>query len=89
MVLRSENETYSTYLFTDQAKKVKRKHEHAYILNSIFIVYVINNASQSTSKIGLLQVITKHDQSKPLFLYLPFQNPHFPQEVPSEYYDVS
>lgn len=34
------------------------------------------------------KVIKEHDQSKPLFLYLPFQNPHFPQEVPSEYYDM-
>ena len=36
-----------------------------------------------------LQVIEKHDQSKPLFMYLPFQSVHNPNEVPDSYYQVS
>ena len=53
-VLWSANTTYSSYLYTQQAK----------------------------------QVISDHDKSTPLFLYLPMQNPHFPAEVPSQYYDM-
>ncbi|KAL5259356.1 hypothetical protein ACHWQZ_G009712 [Mnemiopsis leidyi] len=53
-VLWSTNTTYSSYLYTQQAK----------------------------------QVISSHDKSKPLFLYLPMQNPHFPAEVPTQYYDM-
>ncbi|XP_050411464.2 arylsulfatase B [Patella vulgata] len=32
-----------------------------------------------------IQIIENHDPSIPLFLYLPFQNVHFPIEVPKQY----
>ncbi|KAK6175123.1 hypothetical protein SNE40_013647 [Patella caerulea] len=34
------------------------------------------------------QIIRKHDQQKPLFMYLAFQNPHGPVEVPKKYSDM-
>ena len=33
------------------------------------------------------KVIEEHDSSKPLFLYLPFQNVHFPVQAPQKYID--
>ena len=33
------------------------------------------------------KVIENHDPSKPLFLYLPFQNVHFPVQAPQRYID--
>ncbi|XP_068685136.1 arylsulfatase B-like isoform X2 [Montipora foliosa] len=32
-------------------------------------------------------IIEEHDRSKPLFLYLPFQNVHFPGQAPQKYID--
>lgn len=32
-------------------------------------------------------IIEEHDPSKPLFLYLPFQNVHFPVQAPQKYVD--
>jgi len=34
------------------------------------------------------EIISNHDQSKPLFLYLPFQSVHGPIEAPQEYVDM-
>ncbi|XP_055958305.1 arylsulfatase B [Patella vulgata] len=34
------------------------------------------------------QIIRKHDKEKPLFMYLAFQNPHGPVEVPKKYSDM-
>jgi len=34
------------------------------------------------------QILSNHDQSKPLFLYLPFQSVHAPFEAPQEYIDM-
>jgi len=33
-------------------------------------------------------VILQHDQSKPMFMYLPFQSPHRPLQVPQKYEDM-
>lgn len=32
-------------------------------------------------------IIEEHDPSTPLFLYLPFQNVHFPVQAPQKYVD--
>ena len=37
----------------------------------------------------IIQVIKKHDQSKPLFLYIPMQSVHNPNEVPDKYKEVT
>ena len=36
----------------------------------------------------IIQVIKEHDQSKPLFLYIPIQSVHNPYEVPDKYKEV-
>lgn len=33
------------------------------------------------------KIIDNHDSSTPLFLYLPFQNVHFPVQAPQKYID--
>ena len=33
------------------------------------------------------KIIDNHDSSMPLFLYLPFQNVHFPVQAPQKYID--
>jgi len=43
---------------------------------------LLNLCTQQAQK-----VIEKHDPSKPLFLYLPFQNVHFPVQAPQRYID--
>jgi len=48
------------------------------------------NGTYSTNLIQdrAVEVISKHDASKPLFLYLPFQSVHGPLEVPDVYRDM-
>ncbi|XP_050413813.2 arylsulfatase J isoform X1 [Patella vulgata] len=35
-----------------------------------------------------IDIVHKHDKTKPLFLYLPYQAPHAPMEVPKKYEDM-
>lgn len=48
------------------------------------------NETYSTELYGkrAANIIQEHDQSKPLFLYLPMQSVHNPNEVPDSYYNL-
>ena len=44
-------------------------------------------ALSSSNTQQALKVIKEHNSSRPLFLYLPFQNVHFPVQAPQKYVD--
>lgn len=47
------------------------------IMNNTYSAFIYTERAQS--------IISKHNRSQPLFLYLPFQNVHAPIEVPQKY----
>jgi arylsulfatase A-like enzyme len=50
---------------------------------------VVNEKGYSTTLLGndAVKLITQHDTSKPLYLYLTFNSPHTPYQAPQEYVD--
>ena len=59
--------------------------KHANSVSSTESKTVFTSLSSNTQQ--ALKVIKEHNSSRPLFLYLPFQNVHFPVQAPQKYVD--
>lgn len=68
-----------------------RKLKFVLLRNLSFILHADFNWCMKLSFFFLIQqaekVIEEHNSSRPLFLYLPFQNVHFPVQAPQSYID--
>lgn len=51
-------------------------------MSSVVVNWFVSFDAQQAEK-----VIEEHNPAKPLFLYLPFQNVHFPVQAPQNYID--